>query len=117
MSNNSINLEQFAAMLKGYRKTLHDMNQLTDAEIERVNSIGITMQKGEGLSGKDAAIFINKQIYAYLKELSGLVNLVPNFKEHGCLDNEEMQLLQMKALLKLKELGSNDLPQLENIGS
>ena len=111
MHNDSINLQEFSAMLQSYRDTLLEMNQLTDAEIQRVSSIGITMNEDEGLSGKDAAVFINKQMYAYLNELSALVSMVPNFKEHGCLGNEEMLLLQQKALLKLQELGCDDLPK------
>ena len=109
MNNNSINLQEFAAKLISYRNTLEEMNALTEAEIERVSPVGISLNHDEGMSGEEAAIFINKQMYSYLNKLASLVSSVPNFSEHGCFTSDEMLAIQEKALLKLKELGCDDL--------
>ena len=111
MSHNSINLQEFTAKLRSYRNTLEIMNKLTEVEIERISSVGFTLKEGEGMSGKEAEIFINRQMYSYLNKLEALVNTVPDFSEHGCFSSEEMLDIQAKALIKLKELGCEDIAE------
>ena len=109
MGKNVINFHEFTSKLNKYKATLHEMDKLTDKEIERVSSLGTEMAMEGNLLDRQTAIFMHYQVNLFLKELGELVNDLPLYSlPKDTFLIKEIKSLVEQALTKLKELSENE---------
>lgn len=109
MERKLTNIEEFTSKLQSYKATLEEMNRLTADEIDRLNSLAISITDSDTFVAADATIFINQQVNSFFEKLTALVEAVPRhtFSKEVFL-TEEIQWLQGRVLERLKELGASN---------
>ena len=104
MEKRLVNLETFTAKLESYRNSLVEMNQLTEKEVERINSLGKNLGVGNTIE-RDTAIFIHQQMNTFLDHLREILKEMPNYSiSKDVFLCDELEALQKQVLIRLKAL-------------